>query len=154
MPWVLTLAFSSCKGRGPKGSSHSDGRAGWMIWECSMGSQGAILEELVDPVPWFNDRGERVFRRHSVNRKTMMSTRRECMHGILKDGIIKGARAGAVFAVPSTVDRKSWVLWQIGAATLFEALYDALVVGGNSMPCLSGALHSGVCLFRASWARS
>ncbi|CAK0805122.1 unnamed protein product [Prorocentrum cordatum] len=91
-----------------------------------MGSQGAILEELVDPVPWFNDRGERVFRRHSVNRKTMMSTRRECMHGILKDGIIKGARAGAVFAVPSTVDRKSWVLWQIGAATLFEALYDAL----------------------------
>eukprot|EP00959_Pyramimonas_sp_CCMP1952_P039685 829955-Pyramimonas_sp.AAC.1 len=54
-----------------------------------------------------------------------MSVRREYEEIILDRGIVKGARAGGVFAVATSTDRTRWRLQQLGAATLFEAFYDA-----------------------------
>lgn len=88
--------------------------------------QNYVVEDLGSTaIPLYHADGAKVFRRHRLNNRVQMAVRRSYTELILKEGLIKDARAGKVVVVPDTLDRDSWVLHQIGAATLVEALYDA-----------------------------
>ena len=83
-----------------------------------------IIGSLAENHPLYHPNGSRIFARHPLNDRRQAATVEMYKKMFLEHGVIKDGRSGKPMCVPSSLDRTSWTLLQMGAATFVEALYE------------------------------